>query len=182
MEKNWGVNDKLLKTLEKQVKKIVAEPFREDAMDILSKCTDKTIREFLHFAFLENYNLACTCLEFATDKETGEKLKNKTFGDFLSEDVIKEFEAHNLEYSIDEDFEDWERISLEDLIDEKDEKLVIELEEWDHTCGDGCCYTFGTDIYINGEKIEGEDGFNNHQLLTAVLNKLGYTNVEVYNK
>jgi hypothetical protein len=33
---------------------------------------------------------------------------------------------------------------------DKDKEILIELEEWDHTCGDGCCYTYGTNIYING--------------------------------
>jgi hypothetical protein len=67
----------------------------------------------------------------------------------------------------------------DDFINEKDEELLIELEEWDHTCGDGCCYTFGVNIFVNGEQIEDEDGSNPHQLLTAVLNKLGYTDVRV---
>jgi len=67
----------------------------------------------------------------------------------------------------------------EDFINEKDEELLIELEEWDHRCGDGCCYTYGVNIFVNGEQIEDEDGTNPHQLLTAVLNKLGYTNVKV---
>ena len=61
----------------------------------------------------------------------------------------------------------------------KTDELLIELEEWDHTCGDGCCYTYGIDIFINGEQIEDEDGSNPHQLLKAVLNKLGYTDVKV---
>jgi hypothetical protein len=61
----------------------------------------------------------------------------------------------------------------------KSKELLIELEEWDHTCGDGCCYTYGIDIFINGERIEDEDGSNPHQLLKAVLNKLGYTDVKV---
>ena len=67
----------------------------------------------------------------------------------------------------------------DDFINEKDEELLIELEEWDHTCGDGCCYTYGVNIFVNGEQIEDEDGSNPHQLLTAVLNKLGYTDVKV---
>ena len=214
MEKDWGVNDKLLKTLEKQVKKIVAEEAVGNAMDVLSRCTDKTIKEFLHFAFLENYNLACTCLEFATDKETGEPLKNKTFGSFLSKETLDElFEAHDpedfiqdcvdkdfenrgrnsLEINKDEDSADWERASLEDFIDESndngwigdyieiglEDEVLIELENWGHECGDGCGYTYGTNIYVNGEQIEDEDGTNPHQLLKAVLTKLGYTNVQV---
>lgn len=81
---------------------------------------------------------------------------------------------------IDEDTADWERASLEDLVDwEKNEELLIELESWDHRCGDGCCFTYGVNIYINGEQIEDEDGTNPHQLVKAVLNKLGYTNVKV---
>jgi hypothetical protein len=67
----------------------------------------------------------------------------------------------------------------DDFINEKDEELLIELEEWDHTCGDGCCYTYGVNIFVNGEQIEDEDGSNPHQLLKAVLNKLGYTDVRV---
>lgn len=67
----------------------------------------------------------------------------------------------------------------EDFINEKDEELLIELEEWDTTCNDGCCYTYGTNIYINGEQLENEDGTSQSQLLTAILSKLGYTNVKV---
>ena len=67
----------------------------------------------------------------------------------------------------------------DDFINEKDEELLIELEEWDHRCGDGCCETYGVDMFVNGEKIEYEDDSNPHQLLKAVLNKLGYTNVKV---
>jgi len=62
---------------------------------------------------------------------------------------------------------------------DKQDKILIDLEEWDSTCGDGCCFTYGTYIYINGEKIEDEDGTDRAQLITVILNKLGYTNVEV---
>jgi len=61
----------------------------------------------------------------------------------------------------------------------KNDKIEIVLKSWDYKCGDGCCDLYGTNIYINGEKIEEEDGTSSHQLLTAVLTKLGYTNVEV---
>jgi hypothetical protein len=67
----------------------------------------------------------------------------------------------------------------DDFINEKDEEILIELEEWNHTCGDGCCETYGVDIFVNGERIEYENGSNPHQLLKAVLNKLGYTDVRV---
>lgn len=178
-KQNWGVNEKLQTQLEKLVKKIIVEESREDAMDILTKCTDKTVREFLHFALLEDYNLACTCLDFAFDKNTGEQLKNKSFGNWLDE--LKESSNESFGGWI-EDTSAWIDEYIEFPLDEKDEELLIELEEWDHNCGDGCCYTYGVDIYVNGEKIENEDGSSNHQLLTAVLNKLGYTNVIVQSK
>lgn len=31
--------------------------------------------------------------------------------------------------------------------------MKIELEYWDHTCADGCCYTTGYDVFVDGEKI-----------------------------
>jgi hypothetical protein len=103
------------------------------------------------------------------------KYARLTFIPGLSEETLDElFSLHDSEDFIDEDSKDWERASLEDYIDEKDEELLIELEEWDHRCGDGCCYTYGVNIFVNGEQIEDEDGTNPHQLLTAVLNKLGY--------
>lgn len=116
-----------------------------------------------------------------------------TNGETLSFEAIKYAKlTYNSGDYLDEDFKDWERVSLEDYIDDgtdeelygvsldyEDEELLIELEEWDHKCSDGCCYTYGTNIYVNGEQIEDEDGTNSHQLLKAVLNKLGYTNVRV---
>jgi len=99
----------------------------------------------------------------------------------LSKETLDElFEAHDpedlIQDCVDKDFENRGGNSLEI---NKDEELLIELEDWNHTCGDGCCLTYGVNIYINGEQIENEDGTSYHQLLTAVLNKLGYTNVKV---
>lgn len=57
------------------------------------------------------------------------------------------------------------------------EKAVIELVDWDHTCSDGCCYSWGTELYINGEEVHhniselGTDG-----LVKLICEKL---NVEV---
>ena len=31
--------------------------------------------------------------------------------------------------------------------------MKIEIEFYDHTCADGCCYTTGYDVYVDGEKI-----------------------------
>lgn len=53
------------------------------------------------------------------------------------------------------------------------EKLVIELEDWDHTCGDGCCYTWGVTIKVNGIELE-QDGSSVQSALKGVLEYLGY--------
>ena len=53
-------------------------------------------------------------------------------------------------------------------------KLIIELKDWEHTCGDGCCYTTGTDIYLNGEKLDEQNAEDSTNALKAVLEKLGY--------
>jgi len=54
------------------------------------------------------------------------------------------------------------------------DKLIIELEDWDHTCGDGCCYTWGVDIKVNGVKLKHNDD-SIQSILQSVLEHLGYT-------
>lgn len=64
------------------------------------------------------------------------------------------------------------------------DKLKIELIDWDYTCGDGCCYMYGTRLKLNGEELEHPDypeqhdnsyvGCDVENALTAVLTKLGY--------
>jgi hypothetical protein len=63
------------------------------------------------------------------------------------------------------------------------EKLTIKLEDWDYTCGDGCCTSFGTHIYLNGKLLEhpnpeihdnGYVGMSVETSLEAVLKELGY--------
>lgn len=69
----------LLKELEKLVNREIRQESRKHAMSILKKCTGKTVMEFLFFAMSGNGNLACSCLDFAFDKN-GKHLKNKSFG------------------------------------------------------------------------------------------------------
>ena len=48
--------------------------------------------------------------------------------------------------------------------------MKIKLQEYEHTCGDGCCYTTGYDVFLDGEKIGhtvGEDALE----LAEVLNE-----------
>ncbi len=56
--------------------------------------------------------------------------------------------------------------------------LEIDLIDWNHTCGDGCCYTYGQDITLNSEKLDEQNAEDSKNALTAVLTKLGY-NVEI---
>lgn len=53
-------------------------------------------------------------------------------------------------------------------------KLIIRTEEWQHTCHDGCCYTYGTSIFINEKQVT--SGFSNEidTILEDVLKHLGY--------
>jgi hypothetical protein len=62
-------------------------------------------------------------------------------------------------------------------------KVKITLEEWDYTCGDGCCYYYGTKVYLNGKELEHPDpkvddnsyvGMDVTTALLAVLKELGY--------
>lgn len=52
-------------------------------------------------------------------------------------------------------------------------KLKIELEDWDHTCGDGCCYTYGTTTKVNGVELELQNQ-DRATILEQVLKHLGY--------
>jgi hypothetical protein len=36
---------------------------------------------------------------------------------------------------------------------EKDESLLIEYEEWHHTCADGCCDRWGIEVWVDGKSI-----------------------------
>jgi hypothetical protein len=52
--------------------------------------------------------------------------------------------------------------------------MKITLEYYNHTCADGCCDTYGYDVFLDGEKIGsiGEDA----QELAELLNETFKTN------
>lgn len=54
-----------------------------------------------------------------------------------------------------------------------DTKISIELRDWDHTCGDGCCSTYGTDVILNGETIGTIESYDLERGLSLILGKLG---------
>jgi|DEB0MinimDraft_10_1074344.scaffolds.fasta_scaffold73668_2 hypothetical protein len=48
-------------------------------------------------------------------------------------------------------------------------EMKIELELYEHTCADGCCYTTGYDVFVDGEKIGSID--EDAQELADLLNE-----------
>ena len=47
--------------------------------------------------------------------------------------------------------------------------MKITLEYWDHTCADGCCYTTGYDVFVDGKKIGQID--DDAEALAMLLNE-----------
>lgn len=54
------------------------------------------------------------------------------------------------------------------------EKVLIETESWDYTCGDGCCYDYGTRLYVNGEQVSVGSSDVDVTAIANVLEVLGY--------
>lgn len=77
----YEVNSKLEKELKVLVKKIYAKQYREDALDVLKRSDEKTIKDFLFFALSDNGNLACMAVDFAKDKD-GNKIGEEKFGKY----------------------------------------------------------------------------------------------------
>jgi hypothetical protein len=62
-------------------------------------------------------------------------------------------------------------------------KIKITFENWDYTCGDGCCTDWGSKIYLNDKELEHPNtdiqdnsyvGEDVQTALHAVLKELGY--------
>jgi hypothetical protein len=49
--------------------------------------------------------------------------------------------------------------------------MKITLEYYNHTCADGCCDTYGYDVFLDGEKIGsiGEDAQELAELLNVIF-------------
>jgi len=50
--------------------------------------------------------------------------------------------------------------------------MKIEITDWDHTCGDGCCYTWGVDVKLeDGRSVSVHYASSNEAMavLTEVL-------------
>jgi hypothetical protein len=51
--------------------------------------------------------------------------------------------------------------------------INIEIKDWDHTCGDGCCYTWGKAVYVNGKEVT-QHAENTEELLEGLMLMLGF--------
>ena len=52
-------------------------------------------------------------------------------------------------------------------------KFTFTIEDWNHTCGDGCCDSWGKDIFIEEERLE-EQNENIENIVKQVIESLGY--------
>jgi hypothetical protein len=53
--------------------------------------------------------------------------------------------------------------------------MKITIEDYHHTCADGCCHTYGYDLFVDGNKIgsfEDEDVHRLIELLNVWFNRL----------
>lgn len=64
-----------------------------------------------------------------------------------------------------------------------EKKIKIKLETWNYTCGDGCCTSYGTKLYLNDKELQhpnpeicdnGYVGEDVQTALHAVLKELGF--------
>jgi hypothetical protein len=52
-------------------------------------------------------------------------------------------------------------------------KVIIELTEYCHTCGDGCCTDYGTITKVNGKELECHNQ-DVSTIVKGILEELGY--------
>lgn len=55
--------------------------------------------------------------------------------------------------------------------------MKIKLVHWSHQCADGCCDSYGVDIFLNDEKIG--EVMDESEALEVVLRHLGHSNLEI---
>lgn len=88
----------------------------------------------------------------------------------------KTLQVENILLSLLENLDVINLAELETFVEKGWKKEVdIKLIDWDYTCGDGCCYDWGVEMSVGGEKHENSYvGENTEEALTFILNKLGY--------
>lgn len=53
-------------------------------------------------------------------------------------------------------------------------RITVRFEEWEYTCRDGCCYEWGTTVYINGEQVTQFNAGAPEANIIEILEHLGY--------
>jgi len=53
-------------------------------------------------------------------------------------------------------------------------EINIKLVNWDYTCGDGCCYDYGTRLEVDGVEITDYAESNAEDTIEKLLTHLGY--------
>jgi hypothetical protein len=56
----------------------------------------------------------------------------------------------------------------------KAKNVTITLNDWEHECADGCCYDYGTELYVNGELISTQADHNLEDAIWNLLTHLGF--------
>lgn len=52
-------------------------------------------------------------------------------------------------------------------------KVAITFREYGYTCGDGCCYNYGTITTVDGEELNNHNQ-DTYTIVKGILEKLGY--------
>lgn len=88
----------------------------------------------------------------------------------------KTLQVENILLSLLKNLDSLDLAALERFVEMQE--IDIKLRDWDYTCGDGCCYDYGTELLINGESIDDESGSyigdNVHRSLEEVLKVTGF--------
>lgn len=56
---------------------------------------------------------------------------------------------------------------------EAKETIIVDAHSWTSTCGDGCCFDYGTNFTINGHEIEDASEYD-EDMIREVLEAVGY--------
>lgn len=62
--------------------------------------------------------------------------------------------------------------SIVELDKKYDKSVCLDVQDWSHTCADGCCYSDGTDVIINGKRVS--QGDSTYDVAKDVLEWAGY--------
>lgn len=50
--------------------------------------------------------------------------------------------------------------------------MIVATKDWSHTCGGGCCFSYGTTLYIDNKEVEDRTFFSHEDALCYVLEEL----------